>query len=213
MPEKKVATKDQLRALAARTEDCIAELAEAAAEAIEEANEATAEAIKATNDAQDQDIGRIYLMLSSAQIFSDGNERIIEDFQDLVDINMADIAVSGLDAGAQVLTAESLSGIRLGGIYMLTDGRVQEYVTVQGISCGESLQVLLQNAITQTYINGTASLKRTTAEITTHLTDGYATGADSTLSMSWLPQRSGRGRRVWRECQGRQNHRGGRSSH
>ena len=109
---------------------------------------------------------------------------LVENFQSTVDVDQTQVLVTSSAAGDDSLNVGSLSGIKVGALYMLTDGVQHEYVTVKGIAKqGATNRVVCVGKIVNVYKDNTARLYRTTATVGS----GKAAGGAIISMNKWNP--------------------------
>lgn len=136
-----------------------------------------------TNQLEDE-ISNLELAQEDANIFPDYNNLLVENFKSTADIDQTAVLVTSSAAGDDSLNVASLSSLRAGAIYMLTDGTLSEYVTVKGlVKNGTTYRVVLTAVIKNVYKDSTAYLYRTTSKVS----NGKATGSGVTSSVSYAP--------------------------
>lgn len=132
----------------------------------------------------EREISNIELAQEDANIFPDYNNLLVENFKSTADIDQTAVLVTSSAAGDDSLNVASLSSLRAGAMYMLTDGTLSEYVTVKGlVKNGTTYRVVLTAVIKNVYKDSTAYLYRTTSKVA----NGKATGSGVTSSVSYAP--------------------------
>ena len=132
----------------------------------------------------EREISNLELAQDDANIFPDYNNLLVENFKSTADIDQTAVLVTSSAAGDDSLNVASLSSLRAGAIYMLTDGTLSEYVTVKGlVKNGTTYRVVLTAVIKNVYKDSTAYLYRTTSKVA----NGKATGSGVTSSVSYAP--------------------------
>ena len=132
----------------------------------------------------ERELSNIELAQEDANIFPDYNNLLVENFKSTADIDQTAVLVTSSAAGDDSLNVASISSLRAGAMYMLTDGTLSEYVTVKGlVKNGTTYRVVLTAVIKNVYKDSTAYLYRTTSKVA----NGKATGSGVTSSVSYAP--------------------------
>lgn len=146
--------------------------------------EASYEALLWRTEQNEREISNIELAIEDNNIFPDYNNLLVENFQSTVDVDQTQVLVTSSAAGDDSLNVGSLSGIKVGALYMLTDGVQHEYVTVKGIAKqGATNRVVCVGKIVNVYNDNTAWLYRTTATVGS----GKAAGGAIVSMNKWNP--------------------------
>lgn len=132
----------------------------------------------------ERELSNIELAIEDSNIYPDYNNLLVENFKSTYDVDQTAVLVTSSAAGDSSINVSSLSQLKVGNLYMLTDGTQSEYVTVAGlIKNGTTYRVTLTANITNVYKDNAAYLYRTTSKVG----NGKASGSGITSNTSWNP--------------------------
>ena len=132
----------------------------------------------------ERELSNIELAIEDSNIYPDYNNLLVENFKSTSDVDQTAVLVTSSAAGDSSINVSSLSQLKTGNLYMLTDGTQSEYVTVAGlIKNGTTYRVTLTANITNVYKDNTAYLYRTTSKVG----NGKASGSGVTSNVSFNP--------------------------
>lgn len=132
----------------------------------------------------ERELSNIELAIEDSNIYPDYNNLLVENFKSASDVDQTAVLVTSSAAGDSSINVSSLSQLKAGNLYMLTDGTKSDYVTIAGlIKNGTTCRVTLTANITNVYKDNTAYLYRTTSKVG----NGKASGSGVTSSTNWNP--------------------------
>ena len=134
----------------------------------------------------EREMANIALRLEAESIYPDYNALLAEDFTDpdLVDQFACDI--TSIVAGDDSVDVSTLHGIVPGAGYTISDGVYQERCQIKSVvKNGTTYRLIMMDEIQNTYLQGSTSLYRTTAQIQSAA--GMAEGAGDRRTALWQP--------------------------
>lgn len=134
----------------------------------------------------ERETANIALQMEAESIYPDYNALLAEDFKipDLVDMFCCEI--TSIVSGDDSIDVSTLRGIVPGAWYTISDGVYQERCQIKSVvKNGTTYRLIMMDEIQNTYLSGSTSLYRTTAEIVS--VAGMAEGAGDRRTALWQP--------------------------